>query len=295
VFDPVDPELSVVVVNYGSHEYLPQLIASLEVPCELIVVDNFHSASELARLREVLPEGTTLITQPNNGFSSGVNLGNLAARPDLPLLLANPDAYFDHGALRILLDTARSENLHVASPRILNPTTGKIWFDGGYLRPCTGEAVHVDYGQEPGPAVPVRVTSFVSGCLMLLSPEARSKLLPMREDLFMYFEDAEVSCAAVQQSLSQGVSQQALAFHYDGATSQDTTGGSSALVYYYQARNRLIASTVPSRYIRLLATPIPLMRGTARILLREHGRGAKLKALYAGTLKGALIALVSNG
>jgi GT2 family glycosyltransferase len=88
-----------VVVHWHDEELLAELAAAW--PCdprfELVVVDN-GSEGKLA-----LPEGTRLVAPGRNlGFAGGANAGIAAARAPL-LLLLNPDALPEPGALAEIL------------------------------------------------------------------------------------------------------------------------------------------------------------------------------------------------
>ena len=117
------PEVSIVIVNHNTREYLRQCLLSirqnLDVDVEVIVVEN---ASE-DRSEEVLQEFAEIRVLANKerlGFSENNNLG--AAMATAPVLLfLNPDTETPPGSLRIMLDTIRREpNIAVFGGRCLD-------------------------------------------------------------------------------------------------------------------------------------------------------------------------------
>jgi GT2 family glycosyltransferase len=97
---PDPPLLSGVVVHWHNEDLLAELAAAWprDPRFELVVVDNGSGAGELR-----LPEGTLLVSPGRNlGFAGGANAGIAAARAPL-LLILNPDALPELGALDELL------------------------------------------------------------------------------------------------------------------------------------------------------------------------------------------------
>lgn len=100
-------KLSALLVNYHSAELLSGAVASilaqdLPTPPEVIVVDNSESETEFAHLRALLDTRVTLIRNPaNTGFAAACNTAFRQSRGD-GILLLNPDARLQAGALSAL-------------------------------------------------------------------------------------------------------------------------------------------------------------------------------------------------
>lgn len=284
-------EVGVVYVNYDSAELINKSIHSLDHPHRLIVVDNFHSDRAREQIEAVLPAGALLLAQKNLGFAAGINAANEELGPNSTMLIVNPDAYFATGSMSRLVANAEHAEAHVVSPRILDAHTHSVWFDGGRVSAHTGEVSHFSYGKSPTVASGLQRTSFVSGCALLLSPRARKAVLPLREDLFMYYEDAELSHRAITSGLSLWVDTNSIVFHDEGSTSRTKMQTRSPLFYYYQGRNRLLAELEASRLSRVTLTPWVATRTVARILRRERPKLQLLGSYLAGTLTGIREAL----
>jgi GT2 family glycosyltransferase len=117
------PWLSVIVVTYNSADQIDACLAGLQhqqldVPCEIIVVDNAsidQSVAVVARHTAV-----KLLPQPENfGFAGGVNRGVAAAQGEL-IALINPDACAAPDWLAQLVAVARQPDVGVVGSRVLH-------------------------------------------------------------------------------------------------------------------------------------------------------------------------------
>lgn len=289
---PDCPHLSVIIVNFGSCSLVAPLVRSLPQWATVIVVDNYTSDYEIASVNRECAAATIVSLPSNNGFGSAVNAGLLRARADDWILLLNPDAHLTPTDLETLWATARASGLDVSSPLILAPDTGRIWYGGGRIHLRSAVVTHDDIGALPQRRVGWAPTQFVSGCIMLLSPTAVEQILPFNEDLFMYWEDVELSLDASSRRLRLAVTYDAVGFHAQGGTLREGRGW-SRLHYRYTARNRLIvAARCPelSTTGALAWTPWLTIRTIFRITLNEERRTAKILALMKGTSEGVISA-----
>jgi GT2 family glycosyltransferase len=109
----LDPSrrLAIVIVNYFKADRILENVQALTrqtiAPLlRVVVVDNSADEAERVHLRAGLPESAQLIILPRNlGYSRGVNLAALNARPFEDILLLNPDIVLDEPfALETLLN-----------------------------------------------------------------------------------------------------------------------------------------------------------------------------------------------
>jgi GT2 family glycosyltransferase len=115
-------ELCALVVHWGDREALDALLASWprdQPRCALVVVDNEGGAQPLAG--ELPPRTTWIAARQNLGFAGGVNRALRETTAPFVLLL-NPDARPDPGALEALLDGfARLPGAAGLAPRLVGP------------------------------------------------------------------------------------------------------------------------------------------------------------------------------
>ncbi len=106
------PDLSIVIVNYNTRDYLRPCLASIEaqhgdVTVEVIVVDNGSKDGSAAMVRGEFPRVKLIDPGVNTWFTGGNNLGVSHATGEYVLLL-NADTLIQPGMLPTLVDYARA-------------------------------------------------------------------------------------------------------------------------------------------------------------------------------------------
>ncbi len=112
---------SVIVVTYNSVEAIgPCLEALAGQDCEIIVVDNASQDGTVRRVEEFVAwhELRLLANDRNLGFAAAANQGAREATGDR-LLLLNPDAIAEPGAVKALLQCMESNDAAVAGGALL--------------------------------------------------------------------------------------------------------------------------------------------------------------------------------
>ncbi|MGV6993829.1 glycosyltransferase family 2 protein [Gordonia amicalis] len=263
--------MGIVFVNYNSSRLLIDCIKSL-VPdlgrCPIVVVDNNSTSDQKEALRSGIDELLVAETSPvviwnsdNRGFGAAVNQGaDRLLQDSAPeyLWILNPDTVAIGRPLTTLIKEAVTHTWDIATPLLIVPRgngVSQIWFSRGELRPVSGESRHIDFKKpidlESAKADGVPMT-FCTGAAMLVRSDCWHDLGGLREDLFLYWEDAEFSLRARESGYRIGSIPKAQMIHHQGGSS-DKSGLSSTFCYYYH-RNRLIlfgSSTI--RKIDLLA------------------------------------------
>src|SRR5271165_7400541 len=112
---------SAIIVTYNSGEAIgPCLEALAREDCEIIVVDNASQDETVRRVEEFVAwhELRLLANDRNLGFACAANQGAREATGDL-LLLLNPDAIAEPGAVNALLQCMESNDAAVAGGALL--------------------------------------------------------------------------------------------------------------------------------------------------------------------------------
>lgn len=268
------PSARVVVVNWRQAELTIRAASSIREQLGdgdvLVVVDNASGDGSAERLRR---EGLTVVESPENrGFGAGVNIGARGMVEDV-LVLLNNDAVAEPGFLEALLaplghppsaaapaaTTARillAGRWKPATPgqqdALVSPRTGR-WTrvddeaaargEGEVLVNSTGNLVDasgngydrdwlVPAGQECSPS---EVFGLCGGACAIRR-EAWQALGGFREDLFMYYEDTELSLRLREAGWTIRYVETALAWHGHSGSS----GIESPLFAYCNTRNRLL-------------------------------------------------------
>jgi GT2 family glycosyltransferase len=265
----VEIEISTIIVNWNSVQYLPACLQSLRIalaghPSQVIVIDNASYDGSKNLVPRVLPEALFIQGTCNSGFASA---NNAAAKFALGryLLFLNPDTVVEASAVSRLVQALEEDpGAAIAGPRVLNrdgtvqtscvqsfhtivnqlldlELLRRLWPDASMW----GAAVLREDDCEPA------VVETVAGSCLLIRREAFQALGGFDTGYFMYGEDRDLCWRSRQHGWTCLHVPRARITHYGGGSSATAAGG---------------FSVVESR------------RSTHRFL-REH-RGAGHAALY---------------
>lgn len=262
------------------------------------VVDNFSDEHERERVRRVAATSDFPITlsllDSNDGFGPGVNraVEALNADPEDLVWIVNPDAEVTGEAARSLVAIFADDRADVVSPLILTGDRERpvVWFAGGEIQRKSGRTQHLHLSEKATGLTGVRDVSFVTGAAPLIRASAFTALGGFREDLFLYWEDADFSHRASAAGLRLAVDLDAVVWHAVGGSGD--SAGKSAVYYQYMQRNRmLVASEWSSRWNLLLGGgAIESLRLLLRPLKERRGRREKFVAGARGLRDGFRLA-----
>lgn len=292
----------VVIINFNTAEMVRACLHSLDLSrCRVVIVDNGSTDSDRQILRgflaEQFPRAHLIESETNLGFGGAFNWAlRLLVVDDLdPIWLLNPDTIVDHAAVDNLLAALKAAPRHaILSPLVLQAPLGsdRIWFGGGDLDFIRGKSNHWHMG-EPTATVgeDAFAVSFISGAAPLALAGTWKWLEGFRSELFLYWEDAELSKRASLKGAQLLMIPTARVWHLEGGATRGTDPGKSSTYYYYYARNRVIVcggTALPRRLDVLVGRgAFTTLRQLALIMVRErHRRLVKLRSFCKGSIDG---------
>ncbi|MBT2498985.1 glycosyltransferase family 2 protein [Agromyces sp. ISL-38] len=282
-----------MIVNYNSADDLKSCVRSLllEEIATVTIVDNDSAAGErdmLESIRQMDERVAVHFEAVNRGFGHGVNtcvrLISAAADEDL-VWIVNPDIVVHPGSLSVLVSAL--DHFDVVSPVILtgNPADEWVWYGGGETdveRGVTTTWSAADLGDDPV------AVSFVTGAAPMMELATWKNVGGFREDLFLYWEDAELGLRMLDRGMVLAVVPSATVWHRVGGSGERS--GKSPAYYFYMQRNRLFVCGARSSRLGVLVGRGA--RYTGRLLvaaLREpNGRAKKVWANVRGMAAGML-------
>ncbi len=231
--------LSVIIVSWNVCDLLECCLrsvaseaAALSLPVETIVVDNASSDGTADRLRRAHPDVRLIASPRNLGFAAGCNLGLAAASGD-PVLLLNPDAVLQPGALGALLRALEQHPRMGAAGPLLLDATGREQSSRRRFPSLANAFLESTLVQDHFPglpwyrryycldvssALPQRVDWLVGACL-LVRRAAIDATGPLDERFFMYFEEVDWFLRAAAAGWSAWYEPGARVVHLAGASS----------------------------------------------------------------------------
>lgn len=193
--------------------------------------------------------------------------------------LLNNDTIIDPDALTELVKVAESAPRvgMVGSKILFHEQPSRIWFVGGFRTPDGGNFLHrgfdeKDVGQYD---VPCRV-DFLTGCSLLVKAGLIDEIGLMREDYFLYWEDADWSRSAVEKGWELFYAPAAKVWHKVSVSA----GNRSASQWHYYTRNACLFIERHERK-RLLSHLVNHQGYQLRKALREGDRTI-LRGILAG-------------
>jgi GT2 family glycosyltransferase len=118
-----DSNLSIVILNYNTHEHLRACLDSLGRPseAEVVVVDNASTDGSADMVAGEFPWVTLIRAPRNGGYAYGNNLALRRCASELVLLL-NPDTRLPPRALDVLVQKLRDHpEAGIVGPKLLRP------------------------------------------------------------------------------------------------------------------------------------------------------------------------------
>jgi N-acetylglucosaminyl-diphospho-decaprenol L-rhamnosyltransferase len=299
---PVVRRSFVVIVNYNSANYVAECLGTLSQSDNQFVVvwDNHSAASDRAKLRSetsTRADVTLIESESNLGFGAAVNraIASVVTAPDDILWILNPDTEVVGDAVQVLI----GELDDASGPIILSPLLtyaehefgpDQIWFAGGQVDSIRGVSTHAEIGKSADRvgSEPFE-TSFMTGAALMTTASVWRSLGGFREDLFLYWEDTDLSIRAERAGIVKKVVPAAVVRHHEGGSSGSIRGRSTTF-YYYSYRNRLLVcgdglrGRISVLFGRGLRETLKLF---AVLMVREKsGRPRKFLAAVRGVLDG---------
>jgi GT2 family glycosyltransferase len=301
------PLVYVIVLNWNGWRDTAHCLASLRASTypnlHIVVVDNGStdgSPQLIAPLLEA-PWGELIQAGCNLGFTGGANLGlrlALERGTDYAFLLNNDATVAPDCIATLVQEAERRPEVGLVGPKIVwAGEQGRIWSAGmsvAWHRAAIEAHRNVpDDGRFDG----CRIVQGLSGCALLVKRAVLERAGLLDERYFAYYEDLDWCLRARQAGFRCLYVGAARVSHAGSATSnRHTVQSQSALLNYYAARNILLfMGTHAPRVMR----PLALARQTGRlssavarvlaggVVLRRPQAGQRACALAVGAIDAA--------
>ncbi len=187
----------IIIVNYNFGELLFKCINSIDedkIDYQVIIFDNNSTDGSLESIEKLdLPSIHIIRSHENIGFSAGCNqsFSYINDNFKLPgyLFLLNPDAIIPKDLIWNLLINLKDNNADLASPKILKQN-GELYYTGGHI-----DLNHLKIDNTPSFSENggIRETNLFHGAAVLIKTEMFEKSGGLNEDLFLYYDEADLS------------------------------------------------------------------------------------------------------
>jgi hypothetical protein len=274
-------DLSIIIVNWNSHQYLRKCIASIvsethALQYELIVIDggSFDGCDRM--LRETYPQVRFIQSIENIGFARANNVAFHVSKGGCVLFL-NPDTELMGPAINIMYDQLqRIPDVGAVGCKLLNsdgtvqtsciqsmPTILNQILDSDFLRARWPKSALWGtsplYAGDGGP----KVVNAIAGACVMMRREIFEQVGLFSEDYFMYAEDIDL-CHKIKRTGCQNYYvPEATMIHHGGGSSQTAASDFSVVMmresiwrFLRKTRGRIYglgyrASMLVSSFVRL--------------------------------------------
>lgn len=243
-------KVPVVIINYRTSHLIQKVLDSIReesVEIQIVVLDNGSTEESYSVLQQIGDKRIKLIrSEQNLGFAGGANFALryiLEHFYDVKFcFLLNPDAICGPKIISGLLHILKQhKNAACISPQILNED-GRPGYSGGLIDYRIGQVVTSTYDRVVNDQAVYEIDAF-TGCAVLLDLAKTKDAGMFNEDLFMYFDEADLSLKFKRLGYKILYTPK-YKIHHDHSY---TTRNISFVKTYYMSRNRfkVFNSTMP--------------------------------------------------
>lgn len=231
------PLVSFILVNHNGNEDTAECVKSIKSTvtypnCNIIITDNSCDDAVYDDLCEkVADDATILRADDNNGFAAGCNMGIKKAKElgaAYIILLNNDTVIKSPDLVERLLSCFVKDRVGMAGGKILYydmPDT--VWYEAGYISKVRLRAKNRHADRKV-------YTSFITGCLQMISMKAIDSVGLMDEGYFLFYEDVEYCRRMTEMGYSLVYDPEAVIYHKVSRSAPSKT----ALSVYYSNRSR---------------------------------------------------------
>jgi GT2 family glycosyltransferase len=250
-------ELSIIIVNWNSKDYLKKCIASVVentkgIQYEIIVVDSASFDGCEQMLLDCYPQVNFIQSAHNIGFAGANNIGANNAHGDI-LFFLNPDTVVIKNAVELLYaNLLKLPQAGIIGCRLLNtdktlqtscvqplPAILNQVLDADILyRWFPKSTVWLSAAKFEGSLSPVKVEA-VSGACMMIRQSIFNQVQGFSRDYFMYAEDLDLCYKVQSAGFTNYYLAEAEIIHHGGGSTQHKRGRFS-LVMIPESLSRLL-------------------------------------------------------
>lgn len=218
--------------------YLESILNQNYKNFKVVLIYNNNDFAYFQKLKKIAKKYSKVILINNNknlGFAAASNIGiKYALKKGAKYsLLLNDDVQVNKNLIKKLLKPFKKPKMGMVSPIILQASK-RIWYAGGMISRFFAFTRNFYIGKKYNSKIKSGPTNVISGCCVLARNIVWQKIGYLDEDLFMYFDDPDISLRAQKNGFICYLVAEPLVVHLKTSTRLN-----SAEAYYY-ARNPFI-------------------------------------------------------
>jgi|TARA_B110000971_G_scaffold152199_1_gene155427 N-acetylglucosaminyl-diphospho-decaprenol L-rhamnosyltransferase len=208
-------DISIILVTYNSETIIKKFLLQnqLQDHKNIIIVDNASRDKTVSLIKKIRPDVHVIQSKENIGFGSAVNLG-LASNNSEYALVINPDTFFSTSFFNDLYaGVLRNKKAGLIAPTIVN--------DNYFLSPPLTE-FKKNLNHKLNLNVYDQSVDFISGACFLVKPNLFNCGKIFDENIFMFYEDNDLSQQIGLMGLDKIILSDCLIYHQGESSSSPT-------------------------------------------------------------------------
>lgn len=197
--------ISIVIVTYNSEKIIKSFLTqpTLSKESDIIIVDNASSDKTKNIIKKIMPSVTLIALKKNIGYGSAVNKG-IKVIKNKYLLVTNPDIFFSS---TFFIEIKKAIKLHsswgLLAPSILNEKKFFGQTPKSQFKFSKKMKIHLED----------KKVSFISGACFLINPSIFKDKKIFDENIFMFYEDNDLSKRISLLKLDKIIIKDCLIYH----------------------------------------------------------------------------------
>ena len=245
-------KVAVILVNWNSFTLTQDCILSLNKMSyqdyDIIVTDNGSKDGSGKKLKESFSDIILLESATNRGFTGGNNMGLRYAidHEYTYVILLNNDTFVKENFLSVLTDYMDNHaDVGAIQPLIYwNHDRTLVWDGGDYYNKWLGKPYSTNYNQPLKTTNnKIKLVEWITGCAFFARVAVLKETGLLAENLFIYFEDVDLSFRIKQAGYKLLFHNQSVIYHIAGMANKAKIKGKEGyvnpIVHYLNIRNRI--------------------------------------------------------
>jgi GT2 family glycosyltransferase len=237
--------VTIIILLWKETELLLPLLSTIQednIDINILVLDNESSDKSWQYFNSLNDKRLTIIkSETNLGYTGGINSAVEYAFKNFKdfkyFFIINPDAKCTPNLIGNLLTLLKSNNkIACVSPKILSLDNDKhVTYSGGRINLKKGIVTHIVMTDEYYPEPSYEMDAY-HGCAVLFDALKFKSVGMLNEDIFIYFDEADLSIKLKQNNFKILYAPSLLVYHDESYTMRKI----SFLKTYYMTRNRFM-------------------------------------------------------
>ncbi len=248
----MNKRIAVILVNWNSFELTADCIRSLgamdQSDHDILVVDNGSEDGSVDKFNQQFHHIILIKSTTNRGFTGGNNLGIEYAlgKGYEYVFLLNNDTFVQKDVLTVL---TRYMDAHPGTGAIqpliyFNHNRTLVWNGGSFYNRWIGHSYVKGYNRPLGSHTnQVKQVDWITGCAFFIRSAILKDTGPFAENMFMYYEDVELSFRIRQCGHKLVYHPGTCVYHIAGMSNRNKVknkeGFVNPIVHYLNIRNRI--------------------------------------------------------